>query len=246
MTGWELDCAALDALGEAANTDVPPHRCRVRACPTLLLHRGELCQDHDTAKIRAMVRPHLYVFNGDHVVLESRPLDDWDTASSPAPAVPPAPLRTTPMGTSRPCWAWCGRPGPSPHCHPASSYGHAPTFPCLACGREIHACEGDVLYCRDQCAEFMRDLETIGPAQTSAAWFADAEREAWEERAAILQDSVLQRGVAERRALLLVWRALRAPGADQRAAPPPRSPATATTPAAAPAPTPSQRQLKLF
>jgi hypothetical protein len=44
----------------------------------------------------------------------------------------------------------------------------------------------------------MRDLQSLGPAQTSAAWFVDAEREAWEERAAMLQDSGLQRDAADR------------------------------------------------
>jgi hypothetical protein len=220
--GHAIDCIVVNcrnAIGRVAVPGLPP--CRVRACAWPSVRVGH-CVEHDTPAVRAMARPHAYVFEGRRIVLESRP---WATVPAEAVAAdqqmavittsaPIAPALTTPpslapRATGRPCWAWCGRPGPAPHCHPASRYGRAPTFPCLVCGREIHACEGDVLLCRDDCAEFVRDLETLGPAQTSAAWFVDSEREAWEERAAMLQDSGMHRAAAERRAVLIVWRASR-------------------------------------
>jgi hypothetical protein len=189
----------------------------VRACLWPSVRVGH-CVKHDTPEVRAMSRPHQYVFNGRRIVLESQLWDELPaeaqqmaviTTSAPIAPALTTPPSLAPRATGRPCWAWCGRPGPAPHCHPASRYGHAPTFPCLACGRELHACEGNVLLCRDDCAEFVRDLETLGPAQTSAAWFVDSEREAWEERAALLQDSGMRRDVADRQAVLVVWRAMR-------------------------------------
>jgi hypothetical protein len=174
--GHAIHCIVVncrDAIGIVVVSGIPP--CRVRACPWPSVRLG-LCVEHDTPAVRSMGRPHAYVFQGRRVVIESRPWDTLPVAaadqqmavittiapSTPAPATPPRPA---PHAIGRPCWAWCGRPGPSPHCHTASRYGHAPTFPCLACGRQIHACEGDVLLCRDDCAEFVRDLEALGPAQ---------------------------------------------------------------------------------
>jgi hypothetical protein len=195
------------------------------------------------------------VFNGRRIVLESQPWDELPAEAADqqmavittiTPIAPATPPRPSPRAIGRPCWAWCGRPGPAPHCHLASRYGRAPTFPCLLCGREIHRCQGDVLLCRDDCAEFVRDLRSLGPAQTSAAWFTGDEREAWEERAAMLQDSGMHRAAAERRAVLIVWRASR----ENWGAPAPPSSPTETAVQAA-APTPAEpatlvRQLTLF
>jgi hypothetical protein len=165
VIGWELDCDALEAQGEAANAggaDRPWPWPAPRCSP------------------------------GSHA-----PADDKPAPARPIVQAPPA----------RPCWAWCGHAGPAPRCHPGSRYGSAPTFPCLVCGREIYPCQGNVLLCRDDCAPFVRDLEDAGPAAAAAAWLTSTEREDWEERAAILQDSGIKRDVADRRALFLVWRA---------------------------------------
>jgi hypothetical protein len=231
MIGLELDCPALEALGEAANTGhVPAHRCHVRACPTLLLHSGKLCQDHDTPEVRAMSRPHLYVFAGEHVVLESRPWDEWDAESSPAPArrVPPAPDPAPPQPpqptvTARPCWAWCGRPEPGPRpCADLPVSRVRPGNPPL---------QGDVLVCRDSCAPLLRTMAALGPAQTIAAW-PEAQREEWDERAALLQAEGMPRAKADRQALLLVWRASRTAA---RASATPATPAPTPSPATQPA-----------
>jgi hypothetical protein len=175
--GHAIDCIVVncsDAIGRVVVPGIPP--CRVRACLWPSVRVGH-CVKHDTPEVRAMSRPHQYVFNGRRIVLESQLWDELPaeaqqmaviTTSAPIAPALTAPPSLAPRATGRPCWAWCGRPGPAPHCHPASRYGRAPTFPCLVCGREIHACEGNVLLCRDDCAEFVRDLETLGPAQTSA------------------------------------------------------------------------------
>jgi hypothetical protein len=252
MIGLELDCPTLEALGDAAHTDQPVW-CRVRACGEVAT-QGAHCEDHDTPEVRAMSRPHQYVFNGRRIVLESQPWDELPAEAADqqmavittiTPIAPATPPRPSPRAIGRPCWAWCGRPGPAPHCHLASRYGRAPTFPCLLCGREIHRCQGDVLLCRDDCAEFVRDLRSLGPAQTSAAWFTGDEREAWEERAAMLQDSGMHRAAAERRAVLIVWRASR----ENRGAPVPPSSLPAplvAPPAPPPAPPAAREQLELF
>jgi hypothetical protein len=197
-----------------------------------LLHDGDLCADHDTAEIRAMSRSHAYVFDGRRVVLESRPWDAWvdDIDGRPTPVVhtlaesaqkaAPAPsVRHMPVdekqaaraalvhpGTARPCWEWCGRPGPAPRCHPASRFSPAPTFPCLACGREIYACQSIGLCCLGACTEFSRDRRALLPADVAARWLSPDEIEAWRERAAIIAES-MPLAMAEQRALGMAWRA---------------------------------------
>jgi hypothetical protein len=254
VIGWEQEGHALEALGELANTGQRTW-CRVRACGEIATH-GDHCEEHDTPEVSAMVRPHVYVFDGRHIVLESSPWDETTSGTMPqgaAPAPPASPPATGHAGAppltqaeslaraaapARPCWAWCGSPGPAPRCHPASRYGRAPTFPCLTCGREIHACEGDVLHCL-QCAPFARDLEVLGPARAVAAWFDEAQLENWEERAAILQDSGFRRELAELRAAVLVWRA--------RPGPSPAAPAPAPEPACGDAAVASDtHQLEMF
>lgn len=236
MTGWELEGTALDALGEAANDWPLVLDCRVRACREPV-ERDGMCNEHDTPAVRAMTRPHLYVFNGRRIVLESRPWDELDDDPAPAapvvhgaPGKPPAPCQAAipthvrvdderPRApalvhgeSARPCWAWCGRPGPAPGCHPASRFSPAPTFPCLACGRELHACQAAGLCCRGPCTEFFHALRFLAPAETAARWLSADEHEAWEERAATLQEATrMPRDAADRRALALVWRASRGP-----------------------------------
>lgn len=187
-------------------------RCRVLACPGVPLN-NRLCVDHDTAEIRAMSRPHVYVFDGRRVVLESRP---WEVdESEPQTARVPSAPTPVPALNSRPCWDWCGRSGPGPHCHPGSRFSPAPTFPCLACGRELHACQTTGLCCSGECTEFWRDLRLVAPAEAAARWLSPDELEAWQERAAIIAES-MPPAMADHRALAMAWRA-RAAGRDRAA-----------------------------
>lgn len=181
--------------------------CRVRACgapvPT-----GNHCAEHDTPEVRAMSRPHVYVYQGRHVVLESTPWDADELTEKP-PAPPVARDDTgRPAATGRPCWGWCGRGKPGPGCHPGSVFGDPPTIPCLACGRAFFSCQHPGACCSDQCSAFLRDLRSLPPAETAAHWLSDIELEAWEERAAVLGEATgLAPTIADRRALATVWRA---------------------------------------
>jgi hypothetical protein len=64
--------------------------------------------------------------------------------------------------------------------------------------------------CSERCSGFWRDLRLLAPAEAAARWLSADEIEAWEERAATMQEAAgLGREMADRRALGLVWRASR-------------------------------------
>jgi hypothetical protein len=82
--GHAFDCLALncrDRVGRVIVPGIPP--CRVRACPWPSV-RAEHCVEHDTPEVRGMARPHLYVFEGRRIALESRPWESWAAASTTA------------------------------------------------------------------------------------------------------------------------------------------------------------------
>src|SRR5690606_8988484 len=56
--------------------------CRVRCCPNLA--EGEHCEDHDTPAVRAMRRPHSYVFEGRRIALDSMAWPEAPAAASPS------------------------------------------------------------------------------------------------------------------------------------------------------------------
>lgn len=190
--------------------------CRVRAC-SAPVPTGDHCAEHDTAAVRAMSHPHVYVFEGRRIVLESSP---WDAEEPRQPQVttpPPGPTCAlsssaagTPRyeGTARPCWAWCGRGVPGPGCHPGSVFAAPPTIPCLACGRSFFSCQHPGASCSDECSAFLRDLRALPPAEAAARWLSTVETEEWEERAAVLGEAArLAPTDADRRALAMIWSA---------------------------------------
>jgi len=119
--------------------------------------------------------------------------------------------------------------------------------PCLACGRATFSCQHPGLCCSEQCSGFWRDLRFLAPAETAARWLSPAEIEAWEERSATLQEAAgLHRGLADRRALLLVWRASRGATASASTPPVTASPESPRPSTSAPMTSPEYRQLVLL
>jgi hypothetical protein len=207
--------------------------CRVRGCP---IHAGEtgLCHEHDTPGVQAMSRPHRYMFEGRHIVLESTPwpstrreatVDDvrgFDVAVAQELAQAPdggrvdqevaAVAAVAQLAAARPCWTFCGRPGPARGCHPGSRYSQAPTTPCLACGRPLLPCRaaaGSALTCSPPCRELWAALQSGDDAAVEAfarAHLSEDAVERWEERTAIMHLD-RPRGAAGR-ALAGIWRGL--------------------------------------
>jgi hypothetical protein len=110
----------------------------------------------------------------------------------------------------RPCWAFCGRPGPARGCHPGSRFSQAPTVPCLACGHEFLPCRapsGSAVTCCGPCRDLVSVLRTDDDELVQAfakAHLSSEAHEHWEERAAIMHTG-RPRGAAGR-ALAAVWR----------------------------------------
>lgn len=133
----------------------------------------------------------------------------WRLEGSPAAPWFYDPVAAVPRARrSRPCWEWCGRPGPASGCHPGSRYAARPVVPCLMCGREVAKCEsfGGGVICSPAC-DHLSSACRGGPAAAAdfaRTWLPDEAREQWEERVAIQAAE----GVAgpEVRVLVEVWR----------------------------------------
>lgn len=187
-------------------------RCVVRCCPAAARPGGDHCLDHDSPEVRAIARPHSYVFDGRRIAIASRP---WDELPSPTTLdVPGLPSSVTIAAVS-----WRAAPGPERRAvynlwHPASRSNHA-HIPCLCCGAMTVPLPAEGLHC-PRCAALCWPIEREARSQLAAhgavnwlAWLHRDDFEAvwhelefrWEERSAKLEmDGGLPRTVAEARA----------------------------------------------